>query len=301
MEQLIEYFVGSLNPILSAVLLTVFTIVGFVLISLLKMLFKKLGISTSSSQWDAIEGLITDVVVVLNNKLVDNIKSANNGKLTEQQQEIVYDKAIEYIKAILSSDQVAKICDKYGNLDDGLLVMIEKSINKAKEAKTVNTTITVNTDTNEPELELIEETVNIDTKGFDIIPSPSCTNSNLDSDKILNADDVLNRLNEYIKHNPSASAEDCERAIGGSDIIPLDTINAVIESYKVCNADCKKCGLHCEYCRCSECMNGHVFNTPKIFLNDYINESMRHNIVDIPTGTHHNFPVSNEFKDSSSK
>ena len=25
------------------------------------------------------------------------------------------------------------------------------------------------------------------------------------------------------------------------------------ESLKVCNADCDKCGLHCEYCRCKEC------------------------------------------------
>lgn len=140
MSELWNTFLQGLTPVITVVLEVALVLLVGVATQFIKKYCTKLGINIDDSQISSIEDLVYKAVVTVNQKLVDDLKAISpNGKLTEEQQQDVYDMAYTIIKNSLSEDQFGLLAKVYGDAETGIEVLIE---NMVVQAKNYNTLIT---------------------------------------------------------------------------------------------------------------------------------------------------------------
>ena len=121
-------------PILAVIFEVLICIVAVVAVGYLYRLFKQKGINITECKWFDINSIIGETVGYLNQKVVNGLKDASdNGKLTEEEQTEVYNKAVNIILKILDDDQIKTICDKYGDITEGLDILIHDHIYTEKK------------------------------------------------------------------------------------------------------------------------------------------------------------------------
>lgn len=133
-----------LNTLLQAVtpIITLLIEVGIVLLvafatKFIKKYLTKIGISIDNDQLSAIENLVYQTVIKLNQTTVDKMKELSpDGKLSEEQQSYIYELAYKNILEALSEDQLGLIEKIYGSDTEGIETLIENMVVKAKENKT---------------------------------------------------------------------------------------------------------------------------------------------------------------------
>lgn len=124
-------FMSSPIGVILLVILQVATIIGIVVfVNYLRKLAKKAGIEISDEQFQAINSIINDVIVYVNQKWTSVYKSLSpNGKLTEAQKIELFNKAKNIIMSMLTATQCTAIVEHYtGDLDTDLEILIEKFV-----------------------------------------------------------------------------------------------------------------------------------------------------------------------------
>ena len=122
------------GPILTLLIQIIICVLAVVGTRLLNKLFSKIGVELTENEWDTINQIVTQVVKTINQKYVDTFKEESpNGKLTDEQQTMVYENAYNMVIGMLSNKQIQLLIDKYGAVADGIKVMIESAVVDAKK------------------------------------------------------------------------------------------------------------------------------------------------------------------------
>ena len=140
----------------------VIAIVAALLIYGFKVLCNRFGINISNDNMTEIIGIVTQVIKYLDQKFVDTIKkNSPTGSLTDHQKQIVKDKSIEMIIAMLDAKQIDFLLKKYKMeyIDDVLDILIESTIKDTRLENNSETIIISNTTDNNNEDSKSEENV----------------------------------------------------------------------------------------------------------------------------------------------
>ena len=140
-------------------------IVAALLIYGFKVICNRFGINISNDNMTEIIGIVTQVIKYLDQKFVDTIKkNSPTGSLTDHQKQIVKDKSIEMIIAMLDAKQIDFLLKKYKmeDINDVLDILIESTIKDTRMENNSETIIISNTtDTNNEDSKSEENIVNI--------------------------------------------------------------------------------------------------------------------------------------------
>jgi hypothetical protein len=118
------------TPILLVLIQVLIIILGKVTWTLVKKLVEKIGVESDSVLLENIKSLIDSVVVTMNQKVVDDLKAANpDNKLTDEQQEQIFNEVKDAVYKFLTSEQISYLLEQYASVDDGLMYLIEQSVN----------------------------------------------------------------------------------------------------------------------------------------------------------------------------
>lgn len=129
MQDFMSILLEAAAPVVTMVLECLICAIGVVGFRLLMKFFTKFGIDLDDKMLDSIKKTISDVVKELNQTTVNKMKSISpDGKLTDDQQSIIYLTAYNSIQKILSDKQTAAIINKYGSITEGLKTLIESTI-----------------------------------------------------------------------------------------------------------------------------------------------------------------------------
>lgn len=125
-----EFIQGTCFVVLTALIQIIVCVAGAFLIALLAKMTKKAGLDANGKIANAINDIIQTLVVATNQTVVEELKKTNkNGKLTNEQADEIYNTVRESVYECLDSDQVAYLINQYGNVEDALRLLIEKSVN----------------------------------------------------------------------------------------------------------------------------------------------------------------------------
>ena len=129
MELIFTDVKSVLFMLLAVVALAVLSIVGYFLVIGLRKLMAKLGIQLTDAQIESVKGVVISVVKFLNQKLVSALKNANpDGKLTNEQKDEVFQKAVQLITRTLTDDQKKVLETKFGDIDTAMEIMVESAV-----------------------------------------------------------------------------------------------------------------------------------------------------------------------------
>jgi hypothetical protein len=89
-----------------------------------------------SSYIDIAVKTVTDVVKALNQSVVDDLKEmSEDGKLTADEKQRIFDNALSTIQHTLSEDMITTLSTVYGDLDEWLKTQIDTAVSKEKDRK----------------------------------------------------------------------------------------------------------------------------------------------------------------------
>lgn len=129
MQYILSIITEAIQPITVLFVQCLIYAIGIIGFRLLMKIFTKLGINLDDEMINSVKNTITDVVKELNQTTVNKMKSQSpDGKLTDEQQVLIYTTAYNSIKNILTNKQTSAIINKYGNITDGLKTLIESTI-----------------------------------------------------------------------------------------------------------------------------------------------------------------------------
>ena len=135
-ELFINTIIQTVTPVVTVILEVGLVIFVAVAIKFIKKYLVKLGIVIDDQQMTLIENIIQKAVITINQKMVDDMKELSpNGKLTDEQKATVYNAAYKIIKDSLTQDQLGLIKKIYGDDNNGIGLLIENMVVKAKESK----------------------------------------------------------------------------------------------------------------------------------------------------------------------
>lgn len=115
------------------VLIVIFAVSGIFFIGYLRKLNIEKDLDISDSLMGSIEDVVRNAVIYINQTVVDHVKAKNeqetgSHKLTDEQQEEIFNKTKELILSILNSSQIDEIMKKYIDVDEGIAILIEKHV-----------------------------------------------------------------------------------------------------------------------------------------------------------------------------
>lgn len=114
---------------LTAVIQLIIIALGIFATRAVVSLKNKVNIELGDVTENRIMSIITNVVRMVNQTVVDKMKELSpNGKLTSEQANRVYNQTIGIIKDILSSEYVVYLEEKYSSLDAALNILIEAAV-----------------------------------------------------------------------------------------------------------------------------------------------------------------------------
>ena len=129
MESVLSLLKDVSSTGLGVIIQILVVVIGVILIAAIKKLFDKLNLEVDQKQMDSIKSVIEDVVRTTNQKIVDIIKEKNpNNKLTEEQQEYIFNTVKDTVMASLSAKEIKVITDKFGDIETGIECMIESCV-----------------------------------------------------------------------------------------------------------------------------------------------------------------------------
>jgi hypothetical protein len=137
MQDILLNLQGYIGPVLSLLVQFLIIVLASITMAFVKKKLKQAGIEINSTIEDGIYKLVEQVVLMLNQTVVDSIKAASsNGKLTDKQQEDIYNTALDLLAQFLTEEQVQYITSKYGNINEGMHLLIQSTIAKYKKDPT---------------------------------------------------------------------------------------------------------------------------------------------------------------------
>ena len=144
-----EYLLNIVYTILYSCGTIILLFIGGGIVVGIKYLCKKLGIEITDKQFSRIITIIKQVISYIDQVFVDTIKK-NSGTLTDYQKELVMEAALDNAKALLSSDQIKLLLEKYqiDDVDTILKFLIESMIaeTRASIKPTEGDTVIINND-----------------------------------------------------------------------------------------------------------------------------------------------------------
>lgn len=124
-----EYIMSAVPTVLLVLIEVLVVLAGVGAISLIKKLVTKTGIEIDEKTMDDIRGIVGTAVNAVNQKFTDKYKAANNGKLTEEQQEELFDRTKNIVMSGLSSAQLEALMKRYGmSGEEAVDIMIEDTV-----------------------------------------------------------------------------------------------------------------------------------------------------------------------------
>ena len=131
-----DMFLEGLKTVLESCGSLIIILVGAFAVFGLRMLCKKLGIELKDTDYETIISIVKQVIKYLDQIYTDAIKkNSKDGKLTDQQKDIIKGKALEMLRRMLTAEQVQYLLDKYhlSDIDEILDLLIESTIVDARK------------------------------------------------------------------------------------------------------------------------------------------------------------------------
>lgn len=129
MDTLKDFLQGPLFIVLVVIIQVLIAVAGSLIINFLSQLNKKSSIELDDKIMGQIENLIDSIVISANQTVVEKYKEhSKNNKLSDQEATIIYNTVRDTVYSFLTDEQRDFLKYKFISINDGLQILIEKSV-----------------------------------------------------------------------------------------------------------------------------------------------------------------------------